>query len=59
MGLMIWLGLILKLRHWTIHPTHLPAFVYLFGSIGGCPYGSKMEKNSINTFFLVVLDHFY
>jgi hypothetical protein len=42
------MGLICKLKHWTIHPVHLWASVYLFGSIWGCPNAPKQHKTSEN-----------
>jgi hypothetical protein len=36
--------LIFNIRYWTIHLTHLGDFVYLFGSIRGCPNIHKMAK---------------
>jgi hypothetical protein len=44
MGLMIWLVLIFKLRHCDIHPAQLWAFLYLVGSIRGCPNAPKKRN---------------
>jgi hypothetical protein len=55
MDLMIWLGLIFKLRHWEIHSVYLRAFKYLFGII----WGAQMPQNSLKNFFLAVLDYFF
>ena len=31
-------------KHWAIHPASFWAFVYIFGSIWGCPNSSKWPK---------------
>ena len=51
MSLMIWLGLMLKLRHRAIHFAHFRAFGNLFGSIWGWPNGPKMTQNSLKNLF--------
>ena len=43
------------LRHLAVHPAHLLAFVYLSGSIWGCP---KAQKQKNKYFFLGVSDYF-
>jgi hypothetical protein len=51
---MIWLGPIFKLKHLDIHPAHLRASLYLFGSIWGCPNAPKQHNKTIFWLFWTI-----
>jgi hypothetical protein len=51
MSLIIWLGDYFQIRFWDLHPAHLQAFWYLFGSIWGCPDAPKQPKNNNSSCF--------
>jgi hypothetical protein len=68
MGLLIWLEIYFRLRHWDIYPDHLQAFLGLFESaqmpqMPQMPQnsikngGAQMPQNSIKSNFLVGSDH--
>ena len=41
-------------RHQAIHPNYLRAFMYLFGSVWGCPYAPKHYKKTIFWLFWTI-----